>query len=651
MRITRTGYLFAIGLLLHASAAWSLGLGDARVESFIGQPLQMRIDLLTAPTDDLEGVTARLASADDFAMIGADRSAIGMPLTFSVREARGGQGAHILVTSRQSMSDPVLRLVVEVTWASGRLLREYTVFLDPPTVPSRAPEPAVTTAPASPQADEATAPVAEAPAPVERVAESAPAPQVITREPASEPEPESSSSQSPAAQPRSQPGTQAVSGETPDGGEYGPVQSGETLWRVASNYVGQSGLNMNQVMLAIQRKNPEAFMDDNINLLKRGATLDMPSAAEVEEISRQRAQELVAQQAAAFRMRSSLASSSTPLLAAESSPEAAPAPIYDEPASEQDSVSRLEIVPASESENLAARPGTGAVPGGEGEEEVQRDLREELARTEEELYSERQQNEYLRDRINELEAQLAEAEPEDAGFVADNEMANLEDRLQSERFEEASQAAEMTPAPVAEEEPEGNSNIPSVTTSAAADETPWYASTMVWVVMVLIVVAAVAGWLLNRRRAVEYDLSTHAEPAAPVDRLRDEAEEILRTLDSDQPSADDSDEDRVVEIAATEDALSDEGAAVLFDSADEEPEWSSDSEEGAPPRRASSRARDDADATVLDENSSDPEIKLDLARAYISMGDKEAARVILDEVLSTGSEAQQAEARSMMDEL
>lgn len=650
MRFTRCGLLLALALLLHAGSAWSLGLGDARVESFIGQPLEMRIDLLTAPTDDLDGVTARLASADDFALIGADRSAIGMPLTFSVREARGGQGAHILVTSRQSMSDPVLRLVVEVTWASGRLLREYTVFLDPPTVPSRAPEPVVSTAPATPQPAETTAPVADSPAPVERVADSAPAPQVINREPAEETQPAVAEESSPA--PQSQPEPRSATGsEVADGGEYGPVQSGETLWRVASNYVGQSGLNMNQVMLAIQRKNPQAFLDDNINLLKRGATLDMPSAAEIEEVSRQRAQELVAQQEAAFRMRGSLASSSTPLLAAESSPEAAPAPAYDAPDAEQESVSRLEIVPASETDNLAAQPGTGAVPGGEGEEELQRDLREELARTEEELYSERQQNEYLRDRINELEAQLAEAEPEDAGFVADNEMANLEDRLQTERLEEASRPDEMTPAPAVEAQPERDSNIPSVTTSAADEDSPWYASTMVWIVMVLIVVAAVAGWLLNRRRAVEYDLSANVDPEPPVDRLRDEAEEILRTLDADRRGAEELEEDRVVEIAATEDALSDEGGEVLFDSAEEEPDWSNEQEEAAPPRRASSRARDDGNATVLDENSSDPEIKLDLARAYISMGDKEAARVILDEVLSTGSEAQQAEARSMMDEL
>ena len=58
---------------------------------------------------------------------------------------------------------------------------------------------------------------------------------------------------------------------------------------------------------------------------------------------------------------------------------------------------------------------------------------------------------------------------------------------------------------------------------------------------------------------------------------------------------------------------------------------------------------DDEDAHVLDEESADPEIQLDLARAYISMHDKEAARVILEEVIANGSEEQQAEAKKMKD--
>ena len=96
---------------------------------------------------------------------------------------------------------------------------------------------------------------------------------------------------------------------------------------------------------------------------------------------------------------------------------------------------------------------------------------------------------------------------------------------------------------------------------------------------------------------------------------------------------------------------------VLEDSKPEEPEAAPEqesSESGEPdqePAQASSFGEAEGDAELLDEESSDPEIQLDLARAYISMGDKEAARVILEEVVSNGSEEQQAEAKSMMDEL
>ena len=94
--------------------------------------------------------------------------------------------------------------------------------------------------------------------------------------------------------------------------------------------------------------------------------------------------------------------------------------------------------------------------------------------------------------------------------------------------------------------------------------------------------------------------------------------------------------------------LGDEPAAAPPAEAPGEDE-SGEEEEAAPARAPVDDA--DEDAEVLDEESSDPEIQLDLARAYISMGDKEAARVILEEVISNGTEEQQAEAQTMMKHL
>ena len=137
-RLSATAVL-VVAFLAISPAAWPLGLGDATVQSYLNQPLEARIDLISQASDDLESVSARLASAADYELIGASREAVSVPIRFSIEDVGGD--AYILATSSLPIIDPVLRLIVEVNWASGRLLREYTLFLDPPTVPLSAPPP------------------------------------------------------------------------------------------------------------------------------------------------------------------------------------------------------------------------------------------------------------------------------------------------------------------------------------------------------------------------------------------------------------------------------------------------------------------------------------------------------------------------------
>jgi pilus assembly protein FimV len=249
-RISAAAFLAAASLTF-SSPAWSLGLGDVRVESFLNQPLQVRIDLVTRETDDLTAVTAQLASADDYQLIGASRDVIPVPIRFTVEDIEGEP--YLQATSNLPISNPVVRLIVELNYASGRLLREYTVFLDPPTFAEQAPIPRI---------DKRKNPPVAAPAPV-------------TSPAAAEPK------ETPVAQPSDSAPMRAEPGE----GEYGPVGNGETLWGIAKNWSRGSGLELNKVMIAIQRENPEAFLKGNINLLKRGAILRMPSADNVRNIS------------------------------------------------------------------------------------------------------------------------------------------------------------------------------------------------------------------------------------------------------------------------------------------------------------------------------------------------------------------------------
>jgi len=596
-RISASVMLMAASLAF-SPAAWSLGLGEAKVESYLNQPLKARIDLISQASDDLSSVTAGLASAADYELIGASIEGIPVPLRFTVEDLEGD--AYIAATSTLPINEPVLRLIVEVNWASGRLLREYTLFLDPPAV-----------------------------------AEAAPAPRIDQRKAAA-------AAPSRSASAEAAPATQAPAAATvvPTGGsEYGPVRDGETLWGIASEWSRGSGLSVNQVMIAIQRENPGAFLRDNINLLKRGAILRMPDPAEVEGISAAAARREVAAQNERLGTPDtspSVASPATPLLSEEAAaveqetgaavavtadePAAAeagqavaeegveePAPaesaeLADASAAEESTPAEgqdvLELIPPSEESELESGYGfeeSEQPVDAEGDVQL---LRENLARTEEELINQQQQNSYLEERIQELESEL-----ESAGAVADADLANMEERLRQEREAAASK-----------QDASG----------------PWYSRLSIWLVGLLVLVAGVAGWLLSRRGQ---SAQAGAESEASLRGITSEAEDVLRVLAEDAPAQPGMDAD----VASPADAGG-------------EPAGKAGGDDGDEPAAATAKSRrDDAEAELLDEQSSDPEIQLDLARAYISMGDKEAARVILEEVVGNGSEEQQAEARKMLE--
>jgi len=596
--------LLAAASLTFSPAAWSLGLGDITVESFLNEPLKVKIDLITRETDDMTSVTARLASADDYELIGASRDAIPVPVQFTVEDAEGD--AFIVATSNLPMGDPIVRLIVEVNWSKGRLLREYMVFLDPPTYPEAAPLPRVDMRQAPPPA--------------------------VTTAPAAAPTEAQTSTPAPAPQPAA-----ATEQRVPSENEYGPVSSGQTLWSIASDWSRGTGLAVNQVMIAIQRENPEAFLQDNINLLKRGAILRMPKVDDVRTISRAEANSEVTAQEDAFRGRSSyqpVSSTDTPLLAEETailvediakqteeaeeltteeadlSPSISAEEANVEPAADLEAEAeamaetepelrdQLELVPPSAASDLDSAYGFEESADGNPDASVAVSaLREDLALKEEELVTQQQQNEYMAERIEELEAELEAARQ---ATVADADLANMQDRLSEQRV--AEQAA----------------------TPAKSSKEPWYSKYAGWLIGLLVVVAGGIGWIMSRRSDSDEIISVAAGDEEQIREIKDEAEEVLRVLE-------DSDEAAVAETVAEDEAEAEEGV-----SAEKAPEKKSDSSD---------------EAEVLDEESSDPEIQLDLARAYISMGDKEAARVILQEVGNNGSEAQQEEAKKMLNQL
>ena len=251
--------------LLSPTALNALGLGEIHLRSALNQPFDAEIELVSAAAEDLAALRASLASSETFTRYGLDRPAYLSDFTFRVE--RGADGRDVLrVTSPRPVSEPFVTLLVEANWPRGRLLREYTVLLDPPIF---APGPAASETPvATPRA------VAPAPAP-RRTEAAAPSAAPVPREPrAAAPV---------AAPPSIEPGSAYR------------VQRNDTLWRIASAANPGTRSDINRAMVAIYRSNPAAF-DGNINILKAGSLLNIPTAAEMSSISASAAADEVSRQ-------------------------------------------------------------------------------------------------------------------------------------------------------------------------------------------------------------------------------------------------------------------------------------------------------------------------------------------------------------------
>ena len=252
-------------ILLAPAAAWALGLGEIRLSSALNEPLSAEIDLVAATPEELSALNAGLASPEVFARYGLDRPAFLTSLEFSVGRAQDGRSV-LLVRSRDAITEPFVSFLVDVNWPRGRLLREYTVLLDPPAMLAAKDSPV-----AAPLAAPTTTPSAM---------------------PSPPPAPSAPSAPTEAPEP---PATAPVSA----GSTY-EVERGDTLYEIAGAMSGGGRQATQQTMIALFRANPEAF-NGNINILHAGAILRVPSSDEVATISTAEAASEVSQQNAAWR--------------------------------------------------------------------------------------------------------------------------------------------------------------------------------------------------------------------------------------------------------------------------------------------------------------------------------------------------------------
>ncbi|HYL26046.1 MAG TPA: FimV/HubP family polar landmark protein, partial [Burkholderiales bacterium] len=303
-----------------ATAAHAAGLGRLTVLSTLGEPLSAEIEIVSLQPGEDEGLTARLASAEVFAQAGIDVN----PALNSVRITieRRDKRPYLRVTSRDSISEPFLDLLIELQWPSGRLVREYTFLLDPPEYRARQQAIAAAPPPAAP-APAAPAPAAEKPAPAAEEPKPAEAPPTAAA-PAIEATPipaPATTPEAPAAA-AEQPAAEKPAAETPAGNTY-EVKRGDTLGAIAKARL-PPGVSLNQMLVAIFRANEDAFIRGNVNLVRTGKILNIPEPDSIGTVDRDEANRLVKEQHDQWmEYRSRLAAVAAPAEAAAGQPEAA----------------------------------------------------------------------------------------------------------------------------------------------------------------------------------------------------------------------------------------------------------------------------------------------------------------------------------------
>ncbi len=315
-----------------ATSAYAAGLGKLSVTSSLGQPLSAEIDLVALQPGEFEVLTARVASPEAYTDARIEYSPLLRQIRFAIERKSDGKPV-LKITSAAPINEPFLDVLVEVTWPSGKLVREYPILLDPPGFNE-----------------------AKIQAPVAAVVATRPAAVAATPSPA------------PAR-------TERVD-TAPKGDTYGPVKRGDTLAKIASEMKGD-GISLDQMLVALFRENKQAFANGNMNLLKTGQILRIPSATEVAKITKDDAQKEVRVQVAdwkAYREQIAGTVATAPAKPAASNVAtgqvAAAKPVTPPPAPTSDQLKIAKADTAAQSGATGAKGGTDAAKAAAAKEDA-----------------------------------------------------------------------------------------------------------------------------------------------------------------------------------------------------------------------------------------------------------------------------------------
>ena len=274
----------AIALLsLTGTEALALSLGRIAVQSALGEPLRAEIDVPDINVDEAASLRTTVAPPEAFATAGLEYNPAMSGLQ-AVLTRRSDGSAFIRITSQRAINEPFVDMIIEATWASGRIVRDYTMLFDPPSLKQAAPSPTLAQTNASP----ATTPSQS----------SGTSPAATSKSGAT-----STDAVRPPPQPKATSAASAAKGspkaDTSVGGQKLTVKPGDSASKIA-NTVKPSDVSLDQMLVALIRSNPDAFMNGNLNRLRAGAVMDLPSADQAKSVGTSEATQIVIAQSKDF---------------------------------------------------------------------------------------------------------------------------------------------------------------------------------------------------------------------------------------------------------------------------------------------------------------------------------------------------------------
>ena len=618
---------------LFTAPVWAVGLGELTVHTYLNQPLRAEVALIDTESIDISDLRVELASEQEFKRVGAERVFWLTQLRFEVQAE--GLEKRVLLTTDAPLREPYLDFVMAVRWPQGRLLRDYTALIDLPPATTLGEDSVTQSLPddVSPISDETAQPDPVTPRSSEAL------PQLVPS----------------LAEP--------AGASPPIAGSFYVVVQNDTLWRIASS-VAPDRLSVEQVMLEIVRMNPQAFQRQNVNGLKAGYRLELPLTAAI-GIDRVTAIDAVALQNNAWQFRGEPEQWGS-TLAADGVTDAA-VPDSDLPAADTEPPEPLQ---ASALQPISVADEASVTQPGEEDalwvdqalvaptqlEPAVFDLGVESAS----MGASRADLEALTMTVGRLQSTLADLQEQIT--QRDTELASLKAllALRDERLQAAVTAL-------------GKRNVPSLRNQLMSAAT---SPAAIWVALFSLVLCL--SWFYRRQQTLPAAVpavdqgdrakaTTGADANAAVDGSGTSQNHMLNVA-SGLPSEREGEGHRPASLRSTEPVppMANNDSALATGERRSPDMGSSLVErkrvvEGAP----EPLTRDDlslAPADVLSpEHHGDDSIygletdpvdsQLDLARAYIDMGDDESARPVLTLVIEQGSLTQQAEARALLNRL